>query len=93
MRKDFSNLDSFVVYLCVEGIAAVKAMESIEPIHAGECVLLPATAETVELFSEGPAKLLEVYIDPARWEDKDSHNRATDNDWLAQFVGNAENLH
>ncbi|MBR3488911.1 MAG: class I mannose-6-phosphate isomerase [Bacteroidales bacterium] len=93
MRKDFSKLDSFVVYLCVDGIAAVKAMDSIEPIHEGECVLLPATAETVELFSEGPAKLLEVYIDPARWEDKDSHNHATDFDWLAQFVGNAENQH
>ena len=93
MRKDFSNLDSFVVYLCVEGIAAVKAMESIEPIHAGECVLLPATAEMVELFSEGPAKLLEVYIDPARWENKESLNHANDFDWIAQFVGNAESLH
>jgi len=26
-------------------------------------VLVPAVAESVELFCEGPAKLLEVYID------------------------------
>ena len=87
LKKDFHKLDSFVIYLCVDGIAAVKSMEEIVPIHAGECVLVPAVADTVELFSEGPAKLLEVYIDPEQWTDKESHNHATDRDWLAQFVG------
>ena len=92
LKKDFNSLDSFVIYLCVEGIAAVKSLNEIVPIHAGECVLVPAVADTVELFSEGPAKLLEVYIDPEQWTDKESHNHSTDRDWLAQFVGNAENL-
>ena len=87
LKKDFHELESFVIYLCVDGIAAVKSMEEIVPIHAGECVLVPAVADTVELFSEGPAKLLEVYIDPEQWTDKESHNHATDRDWLAQFVG------
>lgn len=87
MRKNFSELDSFVVYVCVEGIAAVRTMDMIEPMHAGECVLVPAVAETVELFSQGPAKLLEVYIDPEQYT---GPNRSESNDWLAQFVG-AEN--
>jgi len=87
MKKDFTGLDSFVIYLCVEGIAAVRSMDEIVPIHAGECVLVPAVAHTVELFSEGPAKLLEVYIDPDQWTDKESHNHSTDRDWVAQFVG------
>lgn len=87
MRKNFSELDSFVVYMCVEGIAAVRSMDMIEPMHAGECVLVPAVAETVELFSQGPAKLLEVYIDPEQYT---GPNRSESNDWLAQFVG-AEN--
>lgn len=86
MRKDFSSLDSFVVYLCVEGIAAVKALDHIAPIHAGECVLVPALAESVELFSEGPAKLLEIYIDPEKLEDN-GQNHAHDLDWLATFIG------
>lgn len=85
MRKNFSELDSFVVYMCVEGIAAVKTMDTIEPMHAGECVMVPAVAESVELFSQGQAKLLEVYIDPEQYT---GPNRSKNLDWLAQFVGN-----
>ncbi|MCQ2281289.1 MAG: class I mannose-6-phosphate isomerase [Bacteroidales bacterium] len=86
MRKDFTNLDSFVLYLCVEGIAAVKTLENIVPMHAGECVLVPAVADIVELYSEGPAKLLEIYIDHEKWIDN-GINHATDHDWMAQFIG------
>ena len=84
MRKDFSKLDSFVVYMCVEGIAAVRTMDTIEPMHAGECVMVPAVAETVELFSQGQAKLLEVYIDAEQYS---GPNRSEERDWVAQFVG------
>lgn len=85
MRKDFRELDSFVVYFCVEGIAAVKSMERIVPMHAGECVLVPAVADEVELFSQGETKLLEIYIDAAQYS---GPNRSEGFDWLAQFVGN-----
>ncbi|MBP5327091.1 MAG: class I mannose-6-phosphate isomerase [Bacteroidales bacterium] len=84
MRKNFAQLDSFVVYLCTEGLAAVKCLDTICPIHAGECVLVPAVADTVELFCEGPAKMLEIYVDPTLWKDK-SINHANDFDWVAQF--------
>lgn len=86
MRKNFSTLDSFVVYFCVDGIAAVKCLDNIVPFHAGECVLVPAVADMVELFSEGPAKLLEIYIDPSQWKDE-SRNHQNDFDWIAQFIG------
>lgn len=86
IRKDFHNLDSFVVYFCVEGIAAVKCMDEICPIHAGECVLIPAVADIVELFSEGPAKLLEVYIDPERHTEK-GNVRMMETDWISSFIG------
>ena len=89
VRKDFSQLDSFVVYLCVEGVAAVNAMDTIVPIHAGECVLVPAVADTVELFPSPKAKLLEVYIDPAQWKGE-SPSHVHDNDWLAS-LGGSEN--
>ena len=87
MRKDFSKLNSFVVYMCVEGIAAVRTMDTIAPMHAGECVMVPAVAETVELFSQGQAKLLEVYIDPDQYS---GPNRSENLDWLAEFVKNEQ---
>lgn len=83
LRKNLEDVDTFVVYLCVEGLAAVKSMETIVPMHAGECVLVPAVAESVELFCEGPARLLEVTVDTAGWNDAPR----SDNDWLAQFMG------
>ena len=85
LRKDFSALDSFVAYLCVEGVAAVNALSTVVPLHAGECVLLPAVADTVELFSAASAKLLEVYVDPDQWKG-DSRSHVHDNDWFAEFV-------
>ena len=89
MRKDFTSLDSFVIYFCVEGIAAVKTLDTICPVHAGECVLVPAEADFVELFSEGPAKFLEVYIDPAQYGDEELRHK-DDLDWVAQFVNQIE---
>lgn len=86
IKKNFSSLDSFVLYLCVEDIAAVKAMGTIVPIHAGECVLVPAVADSVELFPTGNAKLLEVYIDPKQWRGE-SRSHSHDNDWMASFGG------
>ncbi|MBP3763812.1 MAG: class I mannose-6-phosphate isomerase [Bacteroidales bacterium] len=86
MRKSREEQDVFVVYFCVEGIAAVKALETLVPMHAGECVLVPAVADQVELFCEGPAKLLEVTIDTADWNDAPSQER----DWVAQFVGSQQ---
>lgn len=82
IRKNLEEVDTFVVYFCVEGIAAVKSMDTIVPIHTGECVLVPAVADSVELFCEGPAKLLEVTIDTTEWDDE-----MPQDDWVAQFIG------
>ena len=84
MGKDFTALDSFVLYFCVEGIAAVKSMEHVVPMHAGECVLVPAAADRVELFAKERAKLLEVYIDPAQWKGESGHHTHA-GDWLVEF--------
>lgn len=89
MRKDFTSLDSFVIYLCVEGIGAVSTLETIVPLHAGECVLVPAVASEVELFPEGPAKFLEIFIDPEKLVDN-GVNHAQDLDWIAEFMKGGE---
>ncbi len=85
IRKNLEEVDTFVLYFCVEGLAAVKSMETIVPLHVGECCLVPAVADSVELFCEGPAKLLEVTIDTTDWTDAPSE----ENDWVAQFVADA----
>ena len=82
IRKSLEEVESFVVYMCVDGIAAVKSMETIVPVHTGECVLVPAVADSVELFCEGPVKFLEVTVDTTDWADE-----ARQDSWLAQFVG------
>ena len=85
IHKDFAHLDSFVAYLCTEGIAAVKSMDTVLPLHAGECALIPAVADSVELFSQGNAKLLEIYVDPEQYKGELHHSN--DLDWMARFIG------
>lgn len=82
VRQNLEDIDTFVIYLCVDGIAAVKSMDTIVPLHTGECVLVPAVADAAELYCEGEAKLLEVTIDTHEWNDPPSN----ENDWVAQFV-------
>lgn len=60
--KNYSKLDSFVIFMCVEGTAVVGVDGNIENISTGETILIPANAELVTFNTES-AKILEVYID------------------------------
>lgn len=82
MRRRLDDLDTAMVYLCVEGIAGIKAMGTLVPMHAGECVMVPAAASEAELFCQGPAKLLEIHFNPDTLEEEEPEP-----DWVAQFVG------
>lgn len=61
---DYSELDSFVVLICVEGVCNLTddTGNSIS-FHAGETILLPATTQDITLTptSEG-VKILESYV-------------------------------
>ena len=59
--KDYSNLDSFIIYMCVEGTLDVTADNYTETLKMGETVLLPAITKEVSINSEN-GKLLEIYI-------------------------------
>ncbi|WP_299886003.1 type I phosphomannose isomerase catalytic subunit [uncultured Lacinutrix sp.] len=61
IAKDYSNLDSFVVFMCVEGEVDITAGYYTENLKIGETVLLPAKAEEIAFNSQN-AKLLEIYI-------------------------------
>ncbi len=60
--KNYNNLDSFVIYMCVSGAAEVKSNGNVELIEQGQTVLIPANIHNVSISSEG-VELLEVYID------------------------------
>lgn len=67
IETDYSILDSFVVYMCVEGHVRIELDNGTsELIEKGETVLIPANAETVKITPIVDSKLLEVYIKPKK---------------------------
>ncbi|MDB5109864.1 MAG: gmuF [Mucilaginibacter sp.] len=61
--KDYSNLDSFVIHVCVEGEYVVKHNNQAYPVKMGECILLPKTIDKVELETNTGFKILESFIE------------------------------
>ena len=62
LERDYTALDSFVLYICFEGgFSIVYGGEEI-PVLKGESILLPATIKEVTLKPAPGASLLEVYI-------------------------------
>lgn len=61
---DYSELDSFVVFICVEGACRMTDDNRNEiTLKAGETVLLPAAVQEVTIVPEGGrVKLLETYV-------------------------------
>jgi len=65
LTKDFTRnlkeIDSFVVYMCVEGEAVIKTKGASELIKTGETLLIPASISEL-LIKTTSATILEVYI-------------------------------
>lgn len=61
MEKDYSNLDSFVILLCTEGIFSLVWENGAVFVKKGECVLIPNIIKKVSIRAERYCKLLEVY--------------------------------
>ena len=60
---DYSELDSFVIYICMEGSCTIKDNEgnTIE-MQAGESILFPASTQNLEVVPSGEVKFLETYV-------------------------------
>ncbi len=61
-KKDYSEIDSFVVLMCISGGFSVSYKDEIIIVNKGETVLIPAVINTIELNPENHTELLEVYI-------------------------------
>jgi mannose-6-phosphate isomerase len=60
VEKDYSYIDSFIIYMCVEGSAEIISNENIFLLNTGETILIPANNKIIVLKATN-AKILEVY--------------------------------
>lgn len=61
--KDYNFIDSFVIYICMQGIIEIKTGEGKpEKLKAGETILIPALLKELEITPLEESKILEVYI-------------------------------
>ncbi len=61
-NRNLADIESFVVYMCVDGACHIKCENGTEEVlQKGDVVLIPACIEQVTIISE-TVKLLEVYV-------------------------------
>ena len=61
MELDYSDHDSFVIFMCVEGSARLHVYDSEYSLSIGETILIPSAINRIDLQSEG-CRLLEVSL-------------------------------
>lgn len=62
LKKDFEELDSFVIYISIEGITHINWENENISIKPGEALIKPAIIQDIEIVPDMASKLLEVYI-------------------------------
>ncbi|MBS0011826.1 MAG: class I mannose-6-phosphate isomerase [Bacteroidales bacterium] len=62
MVKDYSLIESFVIYICIDGRAKLECEGKTMNMVKGETILIPAVLETTTFIPTPGASLLEVYI-------------------------------
>ena len=65
LERDFSKIDSFVIYLCLEGSYTLQYESESVRVQKGETLLVPAAIENFILkpINGQETKLLEVYVE------------------------------
>ena len=64
LNKDYNQIDSFIIYMNLEGDFWVNYEKGSELVKKGETILIPASLETFRLIPvSGEVKTLEVYIE------------------------------
>jgi len=60
-ERDLSQINSFIIYMCVKGSAFLLYENESYSINKGECLLLPAGIGKV-LFQATSTQLIEIYL-------------------------------
>jgi mannose-6-phosphate isomerase len=61
LSKSFVEIDSFVIYMCLDGQILLAYGDERERLETGEVVLIPAEMEEIQLLPARKSKVLEVY--------------------------------
>lgn len=61
LSRDYSQLDSFVIYISLTGTAKIVVENETYTLQKGETILLPATLNTIEIEAEN-TEIIEVYM-------------------------------
>lgn len=61
-QRDYTSLDSFVIHVCLEGSYVLNYGIEELPVNMGDCILIPATTDKVEISTTKGFKILESYI-------------------------------
>ena len=62
LEKDYSAIDSFVIYMCTEGSFTLDYKHDTLKVNKGDTILVPATLKEQVLFPDEKCTLLEIYI-------------------------------
>ncbi len=60
--KDYAKLDSFVIFMCVEGSFTLNYDSGKMSVRKGETVLVPAVLESCQLVPDETCTILEIYL-------------------------------
>ena len=62
IHRDYKELDSFIVFMCIAGSGQIIVDGKIEFMDQGDTVLIPASIKGVTVYSNFDFELIEVYI-------------------------------
>lgn len=62
VTKDYSLIDSFVIYICMKGKVEIHSEGGMETLKSGETILIPAVLKEIEIVPEEESEMLEVFI-------------------------------
>lgn len=62
LNFDYHKLDSFIVYMCIDGVSKIEYDGGEEALAKGETILIPASLRELTLAPNKNCKILEVYI-------------------------------
>ncbi len=60
--RDYANLDSFVIHVCVEGNYDLVYDQQKIAVQKGDCVLIPNVIKNIQLETTAAFKVLETYV-------------------------------
>lgn len=62
LKKTYTEIDSFIIYMCIEGHVHCFTEDEQLELNTGEVMLVPACTPELNLIPEGKSRLLEVYL-------------------------------